>query len=109
MEDAHTTILNVNSEKNNADTPHVSFFAVFDGHGGTAVAQFAGQHLHNKLKNTTQFQQKDYITAMKRGFLDLDEEITQGEHCSRTKYFKSKRYQEHPFKRMCLAALLAHV
>jgi protein phosphatase 2C family protein 2/3 len=80
MEDAHTAILNVNAGKpNEAELPHVSFFAVFDGHGGTAVAQYAGEHLHGKVTETEEFKNGAYTEAMRRGFLNLDAEIAQGE------------------------------
>lgn len=40
MEDSHTHILSL------PDDPDTSFFAVYDGHGGASVAQYAGKHLH---------------------------------------------------------------
>ena len=40
MEDSHTHILSL------PDDPGTSFFAVYDGHGGATVAQYAGKHLH---------------------------------------------------------------
>ncbi|XP_076352420.1 putative protein phosphatase 2C T23F11.1 isoform X2 [Tachypleus tridentatus] len=43
MEDAHTQLLSL-SEDHDA-----SFFAVYDGHGGAKVAQYAGTHLHKKI------------------------------------------------------------
>ncbi|CAF1067072.1 unnamed protein product, partial [Brachionus calyciflorus] len=45
MEDAHTQLLSLDDDKNSA------FFAVFDGHGGSGVAQYAGKHLHNIILN----------------------------------------------------------
>lgn len=49
MEDAHTHILSLPQHK---DT---SFFAVFDGHGGPKVAEYAGLHLHEKITNDSLF------------------------------------------------------
>lgn len=43
MEDAHTQILSLENDKGS------SFFAVYDGHGGAKVAEYAGSHLHNKI------------------------------------------------------------
>jgi protein phosphatase 2C family protein 2/3 len=43
MEDAHTQILSLDNDKNAA------FFAVYDGHGGPRVAEYAGANLHNKI------------------------------------------------------------
>jgi len=40
MEDSHTHILSL------PDDPGAAFFAVYDGHGGATVAQYAGKHLH---------------------------------------------------------------
>jgi protein phosphatase PTC2/3 len=45
MEDAHTQILSLNNDKNSA------FFAVYDGHGGSRVAEYAGNHLHERILN----------------------------------------------------------
>lgn len=45
MEDAHTQLLSLNDDKNSA------FFAVYDGHGGPKVAEYAGIHLHDRIVN----------------------------------------------------------
>jgi protein phosphatase PTC2/3 len=45
MEDAHTHILSLNNDKNSA------FFAVYDGHGGSKVSEYAGVHLHERILN----------------------------------------------------------
>ena len=45
MEDAHTQLLSLDNDKNSA------FFAVYDGHGGHKVAEYAGFHLHEKIFN----------------------------------------------------------
>lgn len=45
MEDAHTQLLSLDNDKNSA------FFAVYDGHGGHRVAEYAGFHLHEKILN----------------------------------------------------------
>jgi protein phosphatase 2C family protein 2/3 len=45
MEDAHTQLLSLNNDRNSA------FFAVYDGHGGAKVAEYAGKHLHGKIIN----------------------------------------------------------
>lgn len=43
MEDAHTHLLTLPDDKNAA------FFAVYDGHGGDKVSQYASIHLHKKI------------------------------------------------------------
>lgn len=43
MEDAHSNFLSLPGD------PTAAFFAVFDGHGGSAVAQHTSQHLHKKI------------------------------------------------------------
>ncbi len=73
MEDAHTTILDMKKE-----SKHVSFFAVFDGHGGPSVAQYVGQNLHKKVKLMPAVQQGDYREALRTSFFSLDEDITNG-------------------------------
>ena len=49
MEDAHTQLLSLDNDKNSA------FFAVYDGHGGHKVAEYAGFHLHEKILNQPSF------------------------------------------------------
>ena len=43
MEDAHSAFLHLPGDR------AAAFFAVFDGHGGTRVAQYAAEHLHERL------------------------------------------------------------
>lgn len=43
MEDAHTHLLTLAEDK------EASFFAVYDGHGGAKVAEYAGHNLHKKI------------------------------------------------------------
>lgn len=70
MEDSHTTILNINDSEN-----HVSFFGVYDGHGGEKSAFFAGQHLHDLILSTELFKRQEFDDALKEGFLACDVEI----------------------------------
>lgn len=74
MEDAHATILNLHSE---GESGHTAFFGVYDGHGGEKAAIFTGLHLHNLVAQTEAFQRKDYVNALKDGFLLCDEAILQ--------------------------------
>lgn len=56
MEDSHTHILSL------PDDPGTSFFAVYDGHGGENIAQFAGRHLHKYITK-----QPEYRTNIEEG------------------------------------------
>jgi len=71
MEDAHAAVLNLEDgtkEKN-------SFFAVYDGHGGSTVAKFAGKNVHKRLLAEDAYREKRYEEAMKRAFLGTDEDL----------------------------------
>ena len=65
MEDAHTTILNKDG----------GFFAVFDGHGGSTIAEYSAANLYNFITNTSAFGAQDYEQGMINGFLDLDKHL----------------------------------
>ncbi|CAE6502692.1 unnamed protein product [Rhizoctonia solani] len=69
MEDAHATVLKLDPQSNNA------FFAVFDGHGGSTIAKYAGSHIHERLKSDASYQSKDYKPALKRAFLGTDDDL----------------------------------
>ncbi|OSD07240.1 PP2C-domain-containing protein [Trametes coccinea BRFM310] len=71
MEDAHTAVLDLDGEPTESNT----FFAVYDGHGGSAVAKYAGEHLHQRLVADEAYKQKDYPRALKNAFLGTDEDI----------------------------------
>ena len=48
MEDSHVTALDVIDGE-------LSVFGVFDGHGGSEVAQFVGTHIVDELKKNESF------------------------------------------------------
>jgi len=73
MEDAHTHILSLAEDK------EAAFFAVYDGHGGAKVAQYAGNHVHKKIVGQSAYMKGDIVEAIKRGFLDIDEEMMNDE------------------------------
>ena len=79
MEDAHTTILDL-APAAGAQKPDqkLSFFGVYDGHGGSAVALFAGENIHGIVTKQEKFQSGDYEQALKDGFLATDNAILQG-------------------------------
>ncbi|KAI0632105.1 PP2C-domain-containing protein [Trametes polyzona] len=73
MEDAHTAVLNLDGTPSEADSN--TFFAVYDGHGGAAVAKYAGQHLHERLVKDEAYKEQDWPRALKNAFLGTDEDI----------------------------------
>ena len=74
MEDAHTTRLNLETE----DGKHISFFAVFDGHGGTYAAKYSDLNVYLNVMETPEFQAGDYKTALKKGFNITDDKLLVG-------------------------------
>ena len=83
MEDAHATILDLQAqaEKNQKETPsneRLSFFGVYDGHGGDKVAIFAGEHIHQIIAKQEAFKKGDIEQALKDGFLATDRAILNG-------------------------------
>ncbi|CAF1067055.1 unnamed protein product, partial [Brachionus calyciflorus] len=59
MEDAHTQMLSPHEDKNSA------FFAVYDGHGGYKVAEYAGMHLHDRILNSPSFKEGNVAEAIR--------------------------------------------
>lgn len=82
MEDAHTAVLDLvasNPELSGKEhTSKLSFFGVYDGHGGEKVALFAGDHIHNIIAKQDTFKAGNYEQAMKDGFLATDRAILSG-------------------------------
>lgn len=78
MEDAHTTILNLSEVENEGadlNQDPIAFFAVYDGHGGDAVAKFSGDNLFKIVAREEDFKKGDYSNALKNAFLNADIEI----------------------------------
>lgn len=85
MEDAHVAVLDLQSEdlKNGfkaalADQ-RLSFFGVYDGHGGDRVALYCGENIHKILAKQEAFKNGDYEQALKDGFLATDRAILNSE------------------------------
>ncbi|GAA5930186.1 PP2C family serine/threonine-protein phosphatase [Sporobolomyces koalae] len=77
MEDAHAAVLSLDKDKGD-DVPtreRTSFFAVYDGHGGSTVAKFAGDTVHHRLAANDYFPKKQWNDALKRAFLETDEDL----------------------------------
>lgn len=81
MEDAHTTVLDLLQSFPLAAKAHnskISFFGVYDGHGGDRVALFAGEHVHRIVAKQEAFKKCNYEQALKDGFLATDRAILNG-------------------------------
>ncbi|XP_058830511.1 probable protein phosphatase CG10417 [Topomyia yanbarensis] len=64
QEDAHNCILNFDE--------NTSFFAVYDGHGGSEVAQYCSMHLPTFLKTLSSYKSKNFEQALKDAFIGFD-------------------------------------
>ncbi|KRY40153.1 putative protein phosphatase 2C T23F11.1 [Trichinella spiralis] len=69
MEDAHTHLLSLPEDEK------VSFFGVYDGHGGACASRYASCHLHKAIAQTKAFAEGDLVEAIKQGFLDVDKDM----------------------------------
>jgi len=71
MEDAHCALVG-------AETPlsPFSFFAVFDGHGGSRCAEFASERLHGYLAEDRETLGEDAAEALKRAFRRIEADWT---------------------------------
>ncbi|KAK5632246.1 hypothetical protein RRF57_007960 [Xylaria bambusicola] len=81
MEDAHCTVLDLlipDGDEKKTHESRLSFFGVFDGHGGDKVAQFAGKRIPEILLKQDTFKQGNYEQALKDCFLATDRAILSG-------------------------------
>lgn len=67
MEDAHSTLPSLD--------PDTAFFAVYDGHGGQEVALYCREKLPEKLKSDPEFTAGKVGEALKKIFLELDDDV----------------------------------
>ncbi|OBZ81488.1 Protein phosphatase 2C 2 [Choanephora cucurbitarum] len=75
MEDAHCAELDLNGTE-------ACFFGVYDGHGGSTVAQYTGQTLHHRVLESSHFEKKSYAQAMTEAYLQLDKELLEDQNFS---------------------------
>ncbi|XP_022257165.1 probable protein phosphatase 2C T23F11.1 isoform X3 [Limulus polyphemus] len=73
MEDAHSHLLSL------CEDTSAAFFAVYDGHGGAKVAQYAGSHVHKKIVNHPSYKKGNIEEAIKQGFLSVDADMLEDE------------------------------
>ncbi|CAG0883227.1 unnamed protein product [Cyprideis torosa] len=83
MEDSHTHILSL------PDDPDTVFFAVYDGHGGAEVAQYAGKNFHKFIAANSDFMSGKTVIGLKNAFLEfdrsmLDQNIARGDNTGST-------------------------
>ena len=82
MEDADTTVLDLipspSEEESKTHGGRLSFFGVFDGHGGDKVATFCGNNLQNILLRQESFKKGNYVQGLKDGFLAVDRAMLGG-------------------------------
>lgn len=80
MEDAHIAILDLLAGTPDAKdhAQKLSFFGVFDGHGGDKVALYTGDNIHNIISSQETFKAGKYEQALKDGFLATDRAILSG-------------------------------
>lgn len=84
MEDAHAAVLDLQPEddgkthKPSGPDHRLSYFGVYDGHGGEKVAQFAGENVHKIVAKQEAFSKGDIEQALKDGFLATDRAILNG-------------------------------
>ncbi len=78
MEDAHCTVLDLLTPEGNEKNIHpsrLSFFGVFDGHGGDKVAQFAGKRIPDISSSRIPSSRVNYEQSLKDCFLATDRAI----------------------------------
>lgn len=83
MEDAHACVLDLRPEDQNGQPvtdskTRVSFFGVYDGHGGDKVALYTGENLHKIVVKQNAFKELNFEQALKDGFLATDRAILSG-------------------------------
>ncbi|KAF2398959.1 protein phosphatase [Trichodelitschia bisporula] len=81
MEDAHACVLDLKPFSKKASSSiteanaRLSFFGVYDGHGGDKVALYTGENLHEIIAKQEAFKKGDIEKAIKDGFLATDSAI----------------------------------
>lgn len=65
MEDAHAAYPYLDGS--------TSFFGVYDGHGGKAVAKFCAKYLHEQVLKNEAYTAGDLATSLQKSFLRMDE------------------------------------
>lgn len=77
MEDTHVVLDDVRKEfpEINHFPEICGYYAVYDGHGGTEVAQLVEKILHKNILLHPAFEKRDIETAIKEGFANTDKQV----------------------------------
>jgi len=96
MEDSHIVELNTLSEDDTRD--HIALYSIFDGHGGSAVAQFAGNKMTQIFQSQKSFKENKLSQLFIDTYLETDQAILkdpvlQNDHsgCTATSLLISKK------------------
>jgi len=80
------------AEISNPDfAPNMSLYAVFDGHGGSEVAKYCGQHFGPELKKSPEFKAENYKDALIKTFLRMDELVGKDENRQELNSYKTEQ------------------
>eukprot|EP00793_Prasinoderma_coloniale_P004186 PRCOL_00006362-RA len=60
QEDAHAAVVDLDGADAAAGAEETGFFAVYDGHGGAAVARYCARHLHAQLRKCDAYKRGDH-------------------------------------------------
>lgn len=76
MEDAHVRLDCIREgSAPSAWGDHWAFYAVYDGHGGSATAHYAAAHLHRLLFKQRKLLKKEVLGALHSAFLETDKQF----------------------------------
>jgi hypothetical protein len=53
--------------------PELAYFAIYDGHGGTGVANYLKDHLHEFILNQSEYQEGNMEEAIVKAFLQVSQ------------------------------------
>lgn len=75
MEDSHIVELNANESGEGNSDDHIALYSIFDGHGGSGVAQFAGSKVASIVQEQAAFKQGKLGLALLNAYLATDEAL----------------------------------
>jgi protein phosphatase 1G len=84
MEDCHVNLTDFN------ENPDEALFAVFDGHGGSAIAKFCGEHFPETFMAQVGYTNGDYGEGLRKSYLALDGMLVDPVNLPQLKKFADK-------------------